>query len=56
MLNVLILMSGSSQAFKDAGFAYPKNLVEIAGKPLIQHAIERLVSMTEIGARFACVR
>lgn len=55
MLNVLILMSGSSQAFKDAGFAYPKNLVEIAGKPLLQRVLERLASLKEIDARFICV-
>jgi dTDP-glucose pyrophosphorylase len=55
MLNVLILMSGSSQAFKDAGFAYPKNLVEIAGQPLLQRVLDRLAPLKEIEARFICV-
>jgi len=55
MLNVLILMSGSSQAFKDAGYAYPKNLVEIAGKSLLQRVLEQLAPLNEIGACFICV-
>jgi dTDP-glucose pyrophosphorylase len=39
-MNLLILCAGSSQRFEAAGSAFPKNLVEIDGKPLIQHVVE----------------
>lgn len=55
MINILVLMSGSSQAFKDAGYAYPKNLVEIAGVPLVQRVIEHLRPLKSLQARFICV-
>ncbi len=35
---VLIPMAGGDDAFKERGFAYCKPLVEIHGKPLIEHA------------------
>ena len=53
-MNVLILMSGSSKSFKEAGYIYPKNLVEVAGKPLVQHVMEPLLSLKSIGANFIC--
>lgn len=55
MINVLVLMSGSSQAFKDAGYAYPKNLVELGGVPLVQRVLEDLRPLNALGARFVCV-
>ena len=54
-MKVLVLMSGSSQAFKEAGFGYPKNLAEIAGKALVQHVLEALAPLKADGARFICV-
>jgi len=41
-LNILVLMAGSSEAFAQAGYAYPKNLVEINGDPMVQHVLGRL--------------
>jgi len=35
---VLIPMAGGDNAFKEAGFSYCKPLVEIHGKPLVEHA------------------
>ena len=55
MINVLVLMSGPSEAFKESGFAYPKNLVELAGQPLLQRVLDSLSPLTRIGARFFCV-
>ena len=52
MINVLVLMSGPSEAFKESGFAYPKNLVELAGQPLLQRVLDSLSPLTRIGARF----
>lgn len=54
-MNILVLMSGSSQAFKDAGHLFPKNLTEIAGKPLVQRVIEQLSPLRQLGARMICV-
>jgi len=54
MLNVLILMAGTNEAFKDAGYSFPKNLTEVAGKPLVQHVLERLAPLRQIGGRFLC--
>ena len=54
MINVLILMSGSSQAFKDAGYIYPKNLVEIGGQPLVQRVLSHLEPLKSLDARFIC--
>ena len=53
-MNVLVLMSGSSQAFKDAGYGYPKNLAEVAGQPMVQHVMESLQPLKSLGARFIC--
>ena len=53
-MNVLVLMSGSSQAFNDAGYEYPKNLVEIAGQPMIQHVMVSLQPLKSMGGRFIC--
>ncbi len=50
-MNVLILLAGSNAGFKEAGYMFPKPLVEIAGKPLVQHVIERLAPLVQTGAR-----
>lgn len=42
MLNILIPLGASSQFFESAEYPYPKPLVEIVGKPMIQHVIENL--------------
>ena len=41
-LNVLIPMAGSGSRFKDAGFTFPKPLIEVEGKPMIQVVVENL--------------
>lgn len=55
MINILVLMSGSSQAFKDAGYSYPKNLIEIGGRPLVQRVLDHLKPLEALDARFICV-
>jgi len=47
MLNILIPLGTSSQFFEGADYPYPKPLVEIDGKPMIQHVIENLSSISE---------
>ena len=41
-LNVLIPMAGSGSRFRDAGFTFPKPLIEVEGKPMIQVVVENL--------------
>lgn len=41
-LNVLIPMAGLGSRFREAGYAFPKPLVEVDGKPMIQAVVESL--------------
>jgi HAD superfamily hydrolase (TIGR01509 family) len=41
-LNVLIPMAGLGSRFRDAGYVFPKPLVEVDGKPMIQAVVESL--------------
>lgn len=49
---VLVLAAGSNDAYEQAGAPYPKNLVELAGKPLLQHVAEWLMPLKATGAEF----
>ncbi|MFV8270506.1 glycosyltransferase family 2 protein [Flavobacterium sp. GT2N3] len=46
MLKIIIPLAGSSEIFQKAGFPYPKPLIEIKGKPMIEWVIERTKSIT----------
>ena len=41
-LNVLIPMAGAGSRFEQAGYTFPKPLVEVHGKPMIQVVVENL--------------
>ena len=41
-LNVLIPMAGAGSRFQEAGYTFPKPLIEINGKPMIQVVVENL--------------
>lgn len=41
-MNILFLLAGDSKAFEEQGYLYPKYLLEIDGKPLVQHVIEHV--------------
>ena len=45
-LNILILMAGPSDAFAQAGYQVPKNLIEINGDPLVQHVLASFDRLT----------
>lgn len=55
MMNVLVLLAGSSAAFREAGYAEPKALIEIDGVPLIERALNALQPLAAQGARFTVV-
>jgi dTDP-glucose pyrophosphorylase len=42
VMKVLVPMAGDSSRFEDAGYQYPKNLVEIEGKPLMERVLRQL--------------
>jgi HAD superfamily hydrolase (TIGR01509 family) len=41
-LNVLIPMAGAGSRFEQAGYTFPKPLIDVKGKPMIQTVIENL--------------
>jgi len=41
-MNILIPMAGAGKRFKDAGYMFPKPIIEIQNKPMIQWVIESL--------------
>ena len=41
-LNVLIPMAGAGSRFQKAGYTFPKPLIEVNGKPMIQAVVENL--------------
>lgn len=41
-MNILVLMAGRSEKFQEAGYIYPKNLIEINGTPLVEHFIDEM--------------
>jgi len=47
MINVLIPMAGKSQYFSDNDYPFPKPLVEIGSKTVIEHVISNLASIAE---------
>ena len=54
-MNILVLMAGGSDAFKEAGYLYPKNLAEIDGEPLAQHVIASLKGLLDGGGKLLCM-
>lgn len=41
-MNVLIPMAGAGKRFQEAGYSFPKPLIEVNGKPMIQLIVENL--------------
>ena len=41
-LNILIPMAGAGSRFTKAGYTFPKPLIEVNGKPMIQPVVENL--------------
>jgi dTDP-glucose pyrophosphorylase len=49
---VLELMAGSDARFEEAGYPFPKNVVEIEGLPLVEHVVKNTAGLAQLGARF----
>lgn len=41
-MNVLFLLAGESKPFEEQGYLYPKYLLEVDGKTLVQHVIDHV--------------
>lgn len=41
-MNILIPMAGAGSRFEQAGYTFPKPLIEVHGKPMIQKVVENL--------------
>lgn len=54
-MNVVALFAGDSEAFHDAGHAYPKNLVEIGGEPLVQRVLTSQPLLQDPENRVVCL-
>lgn len=46
-LNIVIPLSGEGTSFQNAGYTFPKPLIDIKGKPMIQLVIENLKPKTQ---------
>src|SRR5436190_9036569 len=49
-MKILVPMSGSDAAFREAGYQHCKSLIEINGKALIQHIYENLLTLRPTGS------
>ena len=53
-INTLILMAGPGEKFQEAGFTFPKTLVEFSGEPLLKHVLQNLNPLKKLGGEFIC--
>lgn len=54
-MKVLILMAGTHPSFEQAGYGFPRNLVQAMGKPLLQHVVENLQPIQILGAEICAL-
>ncbi len=56
-MNILLLMAGGDEMFREAGYLFPKNLVEIDGLPLVERVIGSLDGLRSGGGQLiTCLR
>lgn len=51
-MNIIILMAGAAKDYEEKGFSYPKYLIEVQNKPIIQRIIE---SLEDVGDKITCI-
>ena len=51
-MNIIILMAGAATDFAEKGYSYPKYLIEVQNKPIIQRTIE---SLSTVGDNITCI-
>jgi NDP-sugar pyrophosphorylase family protein len=55
MLNIVIPMAGAGSRFAQAGYTFPKPLIEVKGKPMIQVIVENLRPKNRTDYRFVFI-
>lgn len=56
MINIVVPMAGAGTKFKEAGYSFPKPLIDVGGKPMIQLVIESLGTKTNHHFIFVCLQ
>lgn len=56
MLNIIIPMAGRGSRFADAGYAFPKPLIDVKGKTMIEVVVNNLKPTTDHRFIFICQR
>lgn len=54
-MKVLLLMAGDSSLFHEAGYRYPKNLVEVGGLPVVQRVVESVLPLLARNEDLICM-
>lgn len=54
-MNILILMAGTHPSFEQAGYGFPRNLVQANDKPVLQHVLENLLPLQAMGAKICAL-
>lgn len=52
-MRVVVPMAGADEAFRQAGFTHSKSLIEVGGRPLVEHVHDRLRGLPD--ARFTFI-
>src|SRR3989344_1689844 len=56
MLNIVVPMAGLGKRFADKGYTFPKPLIEIKGRPMIEWVVRNLTPACEHRFIFVCRR
>ncbi len=56
MLNIVIPMAGRGMPFKEAGYAFPKPIIDIKGKTMIEVVVNNLRPQTDHRFIFICLK
>lgn len=54
MLNIVVPMAGEGSRFKERGYTFPKPLIELNGKPMIQVVVENIAPKAAHKFTFIC--
>lgn len=54
-MNILLLMAGSHPSFEQGGYGFPRNLVQIQDKPVLQHVLESILPLKEMGGNICAL-
>ncbi len=56
MVNIIIPMAGAGKRFAEKGYTFPKPLIEINGRPMIEWVVRNLTPKAEHRFIFVCLR